>query len=823
MPRPALRALVPYILGILIAGFLPIPLFWIWLIGLICLIGGVRFSSLWKTEVHTARLGWVFLFGAICACGMFRLKVVLTSPIPPGFYDQRVHFSGQMAYQPERGERWEAGYANGTIRPVESPDVAVEAKLLVRFREPILLRYGDRIEVEGVLRQPNGQRNPGGFDYRFYLVRRGGFGILYPQRDQAVIPTDSSGFPPLRWTEKLQRRVEAVIDAAYRENQIHAQVLKGMLLGLRSELSPDILDAFRTSGSIHILAVSGLHVGLIATVCFFGFSLLRLPRKATGLLTIAAVILYACLVGFRPSVFRASLMAVIYLISRIIERDRDLFNLLAFAALVLLLINPAQLWDIGFQLSFAAVSSIVYLAPKWERFIARVVGVGRTDSAIDPDRVVRPRSVWGRAAWWLTMGFGVTLSAQAGTTLIGAWHFHRFYPIGLLAGLFTVGLAALLVNITLVSVLLGLIWLPLAIPFAYANHSILSIFLGLIEFFGQSWTVLKTPTPSFGFIVIYIAGCFAVVHWVWVWMHRKKALVIGLTVLSIWIWDSAWRDGGKLLEVTFLDVGQGDAAFVRFPDGRTTLVDGGANSSRIEVTETGIVRRVGYDHGERTLDPFLCHEGIFRIDLLVLSHPDNDHGGGFAHILQEFGVRRVLGVPHQDLLKSTHRILHEIVHAKDIPHELGYAGTVDLTSTARLELLHPFDAASTDLHDRDVNNDSLVLKLTYGDVRILFTGDIGRKIELMLVESGKGLRAEIVKVPHHGSKTSSSAEFLDAVRPQYAIFSLGQRNRYRFPSEMVVERYRERGCRILRTDRLGAIRLRTDGQWCWITHHVGER
>ena len=269
--------------------------------------------------------------------------------------------------------------------------------------------------------------------------------------------------------------------------------------------------------------------------------------------------------------------------------------------------------------------------------------------------------------------------------------------------------------------------------------------------------------------------------------------------------------------------GRGDAAYVRFPDGKTMLVDGGLNSSRIEVTETGNARRVGYDNGERTLDPFLCQEGIFRLDLLLLSHPDNDHGGGFAHILREFGVRRVLGVPHQDLSQSTHQILHEIVDAKDIPHELGYAGTVNLTSTARLELLHPFDATSTNLQDKDVNNDSLVLRLTYGDVRILFTGDIGRKVELRLVESRKDLGAEIIKVPHHGSKTSSSAEFLNAVHPQYAIFSLGQRNQYRFPSEMVLERYRERGCRILRTDRLGAIRLLTDGRRCWVTHHVEER
>ena len=313
MPRPALSTLVPYTLGVLIAGFLPIPLFWLWLIALICLVGGVGLSHLWKEDVRTPRIQRLLLLGAICACGMFRLKVVLTSPIPPDFYDQQVHFSGKMAYQPEQGEKWEAGYASGTIRLVETPDLAVKAKLLIRFREPIPLRYGDRIEVDGILRQPNGQRNPGGFDYRSYLARRGVFGILYPPRGKEIAPTDRSGFPLFHWTERLRRRVESVIDKAYHENRIHSQVLKGMLLGQQSGLSPDILDAFRNSGSIHILAVSGLHVGLIATVCFFGFSLLRLPQKATDLLTIAAVILYACLVGFRPSVFRASLMAVIFL------------------------------------------------------------------------------------------------------------------------------------------------------------------------------------------------------------------------------------------------------------------------------------------------------------------------------------------------------------------------------------------------------------------------------------------------------------------------------------------------------------------------------
>jgi competence protein ComEC len=263
------------------------------------------------------------------------------------------------------------------------------------------------------------------------------------------------------------------------------------------------------------------------------------------------------------------------------------------------------------------------------------------------------------------------------------------------------------------------------------------------------------------------------------------------------------------LEITFLDVGQGDAAFIRFPDGKTMLIDGGLNMR-------------GYDSGERVLNPFLCYEGVRKIDLLLLSHPDNDHGGGFEHILREFGVKRALGVPHRDLPAPTHQSLHEIIDLKGIPHELGYAGAIDLTPTARIDLLHPLNEASINLMDGDVNNDSLVVKITYGDFRILFTGDIEQSAEEALIASGHDLRAEVIKVPHHGSQTSSSVALIDAVHPQYAVFSLGERNKFNFPSERVVNRYRERGCRVLRTDELGAIRLRTDGRRCWLTHSAGK-
>ena len=887
MRRPALNTLIPYALGILAAGFVSIPALWLWLIGLICLTGGFFLRG---REIPLLIVGgksfsrYGLLLAAIFAGGMLNLNRSMTSPIPAEFYGQPVQFSGRTLYQPQQGEFWENCYAVGAIRPMDGqyprPNRSVQAKILIRFRQPVALSYGDHFEIEGVLRKPNGQRNPGGFDYRAYLVRRQIFGILQSMRGTEIVPTHQSGLIPLRWTEKLRRRVESLIEQVYGGIPLHVQLLKGMFLGNRSGLPDRAIAVFRNSGVLHILAVSGLHVGLIAFVCFHGFSLLALPHKATRILTIATVILYACLVGFRPSVLRASLMVILFLLAQIIDRDADVFNLLAFAALLLLLINPAQLYDIGFQLSFVATCSIVYLLPKWEKFTDHILRNRHTTE--DDDRSELP--VWKRALRWVTMAFGVSLAAQIGTACIIAYHFYRIYPIAPIANVFVIGLIAPILSLTFVSIICGLIWMPLTLLFAYVNHLLISLLLEIVEFFGnQLWAIIKTSPPSLGWMVVYIGVCLGIVHWRWMWEQGKYAVLIVLLIASIWVWDTANRAGADLLEVTFLDVGQGDAAFVRFPDRKTMLIDGGMTSikgrepllfpmsvafkkdldngtlpaqfrqefSRREVllsqnvivmlkeTDTtwlitdyereytvrreenhlnvyGEAKSFGYNSGKYILDPFLSHEGIFNLDLLLLSHPDNDHGGGFNHILHQFGVKRVLGVPHRELRPKTHTALHRIVDLKGIPHELGYAGEINLTSTAQLALLHPYDEASTNLTDDDVNDDSLVLKLTYGDVDILFTGDIERKAELRLISSGQDLRSEIIKVPHHGSKTSSTAFFLDAVRPQYAICSVGERNRYGFPSQMVMKRYQEQNCRVLRTDRLGAIRLLTDGRRCWI-------
>ena len=745
-PRPALYFLVPYLLGIIVGKWVSIPLLWLYLTVLFCLVGSIA------TRQRSRYLCYGLLHLAVFAGGMLRLETASHSPIPQHFYNQPIHFSGTTTYQPERGEAWDACYATGALQLLSDPTQEVSAKFLIRFQKLMPLRYGRHITLTGVLQQPQDRRNPGGFDYRAYLARQGIVGIIDAKGLLRV--GEQGGFLPGRWIEALRIRTERVIDDIYTKSgtvdpSLHAQLLKGILLGKRSDLPTETLDIFRNSGTFHVLAVSGLHVGLVAMFCYFGFSCFRLPQKVLCLLTIAAVLIYACLIGFRPSVFRAALMAILFLFATLMDRDADLFNLLAFAALVLLLLNPLQMWDVGFQLSFIAVASIVYFVPKMEKPLRRLwenEEASPSQGSVSvltrfKNTVVRFRNT---AVKWLVLSYLVTLAAQIGTTPLIACHFFRAYPLGIIVGPFAVGLVSLIVAIGMASVCVGFIYLPLAKLLALFNHAIISIFLGLIGIFGQTWGIVKLTPPTFGLFVLYTAFFLGIAHWRSVYKHWRVASLIGLSVIAIWVWDTAFHEKGRLLKVVTLDVGQGDAAFVRFPDKRTLLIDGGIQRSYYDDKKQ---RLVDYDVGERVIEPYLDFHGVRRLDMVVLTHPDVDHGGGLGHILENFEVGRVLGIPDIPLDSETHRRLHAIVKANAIPYAFPYAGKFELTPTATLNLLHPIDAASTNLLDQDKNDDSLVIKLTYGEVDILFTGDIGKKAEARLIASGRDLRSEILKVP----------------------------------------------------------------------------
>ena len=810
-PRPALFFLIPFILGIITGEYTSIPILWVWVSILILLLGSI-FS-----RKRSKYICFTLLHIAVFGSGMLRLDVATVPSIPDNFYEQPVSFTGKTVYQPERGESWDACYAVGKIQLLSDTTKSVTAKCLIRFQDLVSLRYGKHLTVTGVLRQPQSKRNPGGFDYRAYLERQNVSGII--QHQGLLQIGQQAGFLPLRWIESLRFRTERIIDNAYSiqdpspnsEISLHAQLIKGILLGKRGDVPTETLDMFRNSGTFHVLAVSGLHVGLIALFCYLGLSIFRIPKKMVCLLTILGVILYASLVGFRPSVFRASLMAILFLFATIIDRDADIFNLLAVAALVLLLINPTQLWDVGFQLSFVAVGAIVFFVSKMEKPFRKF---WEPQDSVEYTRFQKMRK---SAVKWLVLSYLVTLAAQIGTSPLIAYHFYRAYPLGIIVGPFAVGLVSLIVGVGMVSVCFGFIWLPLAKLLGLVNQIIMLIFLKLIGIFGQDWGIVKIAPPTVGLILIYIVICVSITQWRYLYKQWRIASLIGLSILTIWVWDRGFNEEGRLLEIITLDVGQGDAAVIKFPDKQVMLVDGGIQHTYYDEKKK---RKIEYDVGKRIIEPYLDSENIRRVDMVMLTHPDLDHGGGLGYILQNYHVGQLVGIPDMELDSSTHNRLRNIAISQKLPYSYPYAGNIGFIPSATLSLLHPINADETNLMDDDKNDDSLVLKLSYGLVDILFTGDIEATAEDRILTSQQDLRSEIIKVPHHGSRTSSTAEFLDAVQPRYAIYSLGKGNRYQFPHADVVSRYQDRNCVELRTDQLGAIILKTDGRRCWFRYAV---
>ena len=665
-PRPALYFLIPYLLGIIVGRWITIPFLWLWISILFSLIGSLL------TKNRRRYLSYGLLHLAVFAGGLLRLEIADHSPVPVHFFEQPVGFSGTTTYQPERGETWDVCYAVGELQLLSDPSQRVTAKFLIRFQALVPLQYGKQITLTGVLQEPQSRRNPGGFDYKAYLARQNIVGII--DTTGLLRIGQQGGFPPLRWIEALRIRTEHIVDTLYTtpetekhgsEPELHAQLLKGILLGKRSDLPATTLDRFRNSGTFHVLAVSGLHVGLIAMFCYFGFSLFRFPQKMLCLLTIIAVLIYACLIGFRPSVFRAALMAILFLFARLIDRDTDLYNLLAFAALVLLLFNPLQLWDVGFQLSFVAVAAIVYFVPKMEKPFRRFWEPA-DDAPLSTDIPILTQ-FRRRAVKWLVLSYCVTLAAQIGTTPVIIYHFFRTSPLGIIVSPFAVGLVSLAIALGIVSVCVGFIWLPLANLLSLLNHAIISIFLTLIGMFGQTWGVVKLTPPTFGVFVVYIAICLGVAHWHSVYKQWRIASLIGLSVGAIWVWDTAFHERGRLLEVVVLDVGQGDAAVVRFPDNRTVLIDGGIRSTHYDQKKQ---KQVEYDVGEKIIEPYLDLHGIRRLDMVVLTHPDLDHGGGLGYILENFRVSRLIGV--SDALPDSHTLsrLRDIAKARNISYTL---------------------------------------------------------------------------------------------------------------------------------------------------------
>lgn len=646
---------------------------------------------------------------------------------------------------------------------------------------------GDRVRFTASLREPYNYGNPGEFDYRSYLKLKSIF-VTGFVKGPGLIEKTAPGRGGL--VERHRKRVRELVDTSSVRNKAF---LNALIIGDKGGIDPPEREAFNRTGVAHILAISGLHVGVVA---LFGYSaalfLLKRSeflmlaadiRKAALALSLLPVFLYGMTAGFPVSTVRAVIMAAAFGVTFFLNRGRDFLNTLALSALIILLVSPQSVWDLSFQLSFAAVFSIIYMTPRLDRLISREKKENKT---------LKKKGVLSRVERVLTRRLKpavlVTLAAGAATAPILAYNFHRVSLVGLAANLVAVPLTGAVVPLLLLGSSVAAFSTTLASVFLSIADLVFSLLLASVKAFASlPYASVRVTTPTALEIFLYYALLFTAVNIKKGRFYRYAAL-LAIALLAADQGYCAWSKKSSELRVTFISVGQGESELIETPGGSTMLIDGGGVWG-------------GFDIGEKVLAPFLWSKKIKEIDYLVLSHAQRDHMDGLRFIAENFSVGEFWWNGVGELGE-----LGGILREKGVPViTVNNLSARRVVGGATVEALHP-----TGHESFDSNNMCLVLRVGYGHTRFLFTGDIGSDAEGALMK--KDIRAEVLKAPHHGSRYSSSEEFLKAVGPSVVVVSAGRHNVFHFPHEQTLKRYKDAGFKVLRTDADGAVTLRTDGE-----------
>ena len=720
--------------------------------------------------------------------------------------------------------------------PVESPDGQViivdvrsiigengslPAEGLLMLSLPLIdypFKYGDIIRFKTRLRRPRNFNNPGALDYEKQLRGRG---ILVQGRisnaSDIILIREGRGKAFKAGIERFRSKLRKIIE----ENSTTPQreILIALLLGEMKKIPQPVRDSFSRTGTSHILSISGFHVGMIASLSIFmsliimkisPYLLLRFNAlKVASFFAVIPVLIYAFIAGLGVPVIRATIMILVFLIAVLIRRERELSNTLALAALIILLINPASLFDISFQLSFMAVASLIFAVPVF----STLLGSGRQKVVAEP--LSRSRKIVNS----LLLFICVSVTATLGTLPLIAFYFNGFSTFSLPAN-------------GVVVPLMGMVALPIGMlviitaPFFPAVAALLvkaaSFFVGIsvtaINFLSSlPGAYLRISTPSLPEILCYYLLLVVIV----ILIDRKTekiapetprissnflkyalcALVIFFTVDYFYL---TWRDKFRTnLQITAIDVGQGGATLIRLPGGKNMLVDGGGNPGGGT-----------FDVGKYVLAPYLWRERIKQLEAVVLTHPHPDHLQGLLHILENFKVREVWTNGHAadtDLYRNFLILLEK----KGIPHRIMNEKTAPVKiSGVTIYILSPdasFQYRRIDDFE-ETNNASLVLKIAYRKVAYLLTGDISRDAEERLVETGADIKSDVLFVPHHGGRTSSTTPFLTIVRPRIAIVSCGLDNIFKLTHPDVLKRYANLSAKVYRTDLNGAVTVTADGE-----------
>ena len=735
------------------------------------LIGGIIFT--WRKKALTA---WIICPIIFFALGALRLHAADSLPANDvsKFAGQSVQITGIIREEPQKKI-----LPNGLtqVRFVVDVQGNMSGGLILTYypkdaEQLPKARIGDRISARGNLKLLNNYNNPGQIDTVTRMKANGITARMSAGKQGLLIKEVDGGL----WIKFL--RLVAAIREHYRDSMEgvmsadDAAAIFAMLFGGYAGLNPELVSDFQTTGIVHILSVSGSHMSLLAVATAWLCLLLRLPRGLTFAIGLFVIGTYAILSGLLPQVLRSASMGTLIFFAKTLDAEAEGARLLTLTALVMLINQPLLIFDISFQLSFTATAGLMYLSEDLRTAISNVeLGIrnGYVSKFIPHSSFLIPNCFSAPAS--------MTIAAQVTSLPVIVWYFNQVSLSSVLANVFVMPLLEVVIIGGLLGGIIAAVVPVLGKIFFIGEALIFGAGVELNRVFANL-PLSSVQVPTLGLL----AGFF---YYAALILRRPIVLLPIIFLLAL----NVLRVGGEL-EVSFVDVGQGDCAVVLTPHGRCLIFD------------TGGVREHMFDVGGRVVVPYLKHENIRTVDKIFLTHVHEDHAAGAGAVIKKFPVGEVITAGES---KSEYAAVFGIAEEHLPSLRAGHAGEVFDVDGVQVEILYAPQVGTG-------NEISNVYRVRYGEVTFLITGDLVKEIEEQILREGVDVQSTVLKVGHHGSATSSSEDFLRAVKPKCAVISVGYGNNFGHPRPEVLQRLESLSTKIYRTDQDGLIKFRTDGK-----------
>lgn len=640
---------------------------------------------------------------------------------------------------------------------------------LKKNKEEVNLEYGNKLQILGEYQEPNKARNYQGFDYKNYLKTNKIYGIIRVDSYANIIIKQKKNLSNFKlFIHKIREMLKQNIQELLTKKTYALGI--GILIGDNSRIDEQIVEDFKNSNLSHMLAVSGAHINYVVLTVSILFTKKRAGIKAQRVVTIMMMLFFMELTQMTSSVVRAGISCIIYMLASLLYRKADVINAMAISTLLILLNNPFKLFDIGFQLSYAGTLGII--------LFCKLINI----------------PIKNKLLKYLKDSIIISISANIFIIPIMMYQFNTISLTFILSNLLAGPLLGISIILEIIVLLISFMSINIAAIPAKVLNILLILIINIANWFSNiEISKIYVITPQIISIVAYYLICAAIILKK---KNRKIIVIIMLTVLIINLFPTP-----KKLRINFIDVGQGDSTLIRTETNKVILIDSGGSTASSS-----------FDVGNKVLLPYLLDRRIKKIDFIIVSHFDADHCQAFETVIDNLNVRKVVVCKQSMITQEYLNIINKCKkkNIKIIVVERGEKLKID--KRTEFEILHPGERFLDD-GKGGLNANAIVCKMNYklnnGKIfSILFTGDIEVEAEKELEQVyGKKLKADILKVAHHGSKTSSREEFIKLVSPKIALIGVGENNKFGHPADITLERLEKENVKVYRTDQMGEVSI----------------